>query len=549
MAGGTDFEGKRHEELKAMVASTDPTKVLSRGTQLKAAGRVLKELSEALKAHVDQIQWEGPAAESFKGWAGNFHKSAALLGEYSLGAGDAMHQAGEALSTAKTAVPEVPKTEVATVSKHNSQPCPNITLVMEMKYGGIGSSPDQIMKRVDSNWVTAAEAATAKKKVDQEHQEAINQMVKLGQAYEAATTKLNALEMPTLPGAPGGDEVSGGENVPVGGGGGGTGSGGYSRTPHAGVGGGGGSYSPPGGGGGGGGSVTPRPPVPGPQGPGGSGHVDPVPPRTGPSPLPQDPGVPGPTPTPVPTHPGGDRPGTGIDSVPTAPTIPGQTGPVGPGGGGSLPPTVPGGTPAHPGFPGGQPGGGPLPFNTFGPSGGGGGSLPPKGVGPASGRTSTFGGGGALPPKSTPGVPGGGQAFGAREAQGGRAAAGNGMGGSGGGMHPGMGGGHGGGASGGSARGRGLTSTGGGTVGGSKGPAAGGAFTPGGTGLRSRAAGAGAGGENGSRSGQNGMPGGPGMTGGAGKSERDRRKRADYLHEDEETWTSGTPQSNPGVIE
>lgn len=545
MAGGTDFESKQHEELKAMVASTDPAKVLSRGTQLKAAGRVLRDLSAALKAHVDQIQWEGPAAESFKTWAGNFHKSAALLGEYSVGAGDAMHQAGEALSTAKTAVPEVPKTEVATVSKHNKQPCPTITPVLEIKYGGVGSSADQIMKKVDSSWVTATEAAAAKKKVDQEHQEAINQMVKLAQAYEAATTKLNSLEMPSLPGVPGDGGVNGSEDVPVGGGGGGTGSGGYTRSPHAGVGGGGGSYSPPGGGGGGG-SVAPRPPVPGPQSPGGPGHIDPVPPHTGPAPLPHDPAPPGPAP--VPTYPG-DRPGTGIDSVPTLPTVPGQTGPVGPGGGGSLPPNIPGGPHTQPVGPG-QPGGGPLPFNPFGPTGGGGGSLPPKGPGPASGRTSTFGGG-SLPPKSTtPGVPGSGQAFGAREAQGGgRSGAGNGMGGSGGGMHPGMGGGHGGGASGGSARGRGLTSTGGGTVGGSKGPTAGGAFTPGGTGLRSRAAAAGAGAENGSRSGQNGMPGGPGMAGGAGKSERERRNRADYLHEDEETWTSGTPQSNPGVIE
>ncbi|MFJ9459427.1 hypothetical protein ACIRST_30615 [Kitasatospora sp. NPDC101447] len=33
------------------------------------------------------------------------------------------------------------------------------------------------------------------------------------------------------------------------------------------------------------------------------------------------------------------------------------------------------------------------------------------------------------------------------------------------------------------------------------------------------------------------------------RKERDRRSRADYLHEDEETWTSGTPDSNPDVIE
>lgn len=41
----------------------------------------------------------------------------------------------------------------------------------------------------------------------------------------------------------------------------------------------------------------------------------------------------------------------------------------------------------------------------------------------------------------------------------------------------------------------------------------------------------------------------PGTAGHSGRNERDRRKRADYLHEDEETWTSGTPHSNPDVIE
>lgn len=201
MAGGTNFEAKKHEELKAMVESTDPAKVLSRGSQLQAAGKVLKELSGALKAHVDQISWEGPAAEEFKTWAGNFHKSAALLGDYSTGAGDAMHQAGEALSTAKTAVPPLPQTEIDRVAKHKNQSIPYIPADFETRYG-VGSTVDSVMKQSNPNWVTTAEAQQAAKKVEQEHQEAVNQMVKLAQAYEAATTKLNSLEPPSLPGTP-----------------------------------------------------------------------------------------------------------------------------------------------------------------------------------------------------------------------------------------------------------------------------------------------------------------------------------------------------------
>ncbi|MFB7612637.1 WXG100 family type VII secretion target [Kitasatospora sp. NPDC056181] len=524
-----------HEQLKAMVKDTEPGKVLSRGTQLQSAGRVLKDLSAALKSHVDGIHWEGPAGESFKEWASNFHKSAAKLADYSTGVGDAMHQAGEALSTAKTAVPELPKTEIAQVARHKNQTVPYLPSDFEARYG-VGATVDSVMKQGNSNWVTAAEAAAAEKKVQQEHQEAVNQMVKLAQAYDAVTTKLNALETPAELQPPGERGRGGTEHI-GGGDSGGTGSGGSYRTPHGGsVGGGGGSYSPPVGGGGGGGSVTPRPPATVPQGPSGPGHVDPTPPHSGPQ-LPSDPGTP--TPSPGPSYPT-DRPGTDLNSLPPAPTLPGQTGPYTPGGPGSLPPGVPGGGPGYPNGPGGSgpfQGPGPVPFNT-------GGTIQPKSTGPGPSRTSTFGGGNLQSKNGTPGLPSGGTVFG-RDGQAGRSGGGGMNNPGGGGMHPG--GGHGGGAVGGGSRGRGLTSTGGGTVGGRKGPTASGEFTPGGTGLRNRAGAAGA--EGGSRSGQNGMMGGPMSGGGTGKNERERRNRADYLHEDEETWTSGTPQSNPNVIE
>ncbi|MFD0278668.1 hypothetical protein ACFVHB_32835 [Kitasatospora sp. NPDC127111] len=531
MAGGTNFEGVDHAGLRGMVESSDPGKVVSRGTQLKSAGEVLKDLSAALKSHVDQINWEGPAAEGFKQWAGNFHRTAALLGDYSSNVGKAINVAGDALSTAKAAMPKLPQDEIDKVKQHKDQKIPYIPSDFETRYG-VGATVDSVMKQANPNWVTAAEAQAAQKKVEQEHQEAVNQMVKLAQAYDAVTTTLNGLETPPELKPPGEGGRDRGDSSDFGGGGSGTGSGGGYHRPSGGGGGGGGSYSPPGSGGGGG-SVTPRPPATIPHSPSDPGGVVP-PSHGGQVPIPRDPGSP--TPAPMPTFPG-DRPGTDLNSLPPAPTLPNQTGPYTPGGGGQLPPNVPGGQPGYPSGPNANsnfPGTGPFTI-------GGGGSVPPK-----STTSNTFGGG-KLPAKNTTqGIPGSGPVFG-REAQAGRSGGGgasNGMGGPGGGMHPGMGG-HGGG-SGGSARGRGLTSTGGGTVGGRKGPTAGGEFTPGGTGLR-RAGAAGA--EGGSRSGQNGMMGGPMTGGGTGKSERERRNRADYLHEDEETWTSGTPQSNPNVIE
>ncbi|GAB7181297.1 hypothetical protein ATKI12_1128 [Kitasatospora sp. Ki12] len=555
MADGTNFESIDHAVLKGMVDGTDPALVLDRGNKLQDAGRVLKELSAALKSHIGTITWEGQAAESFKTWAGNLQQSAEVLGTYSAGAGGAMHQAGEALSLAKAAVPEVPTCDIATVNARKKQAPPDAAAHTAAGFTLEGPTPanlDSIMKkRNPGTWVTAAESDAAAQRVYLAHQDAVHQMEKLGQAYSAATTTLNGLgDNVVLPGTPG-STTRGDESYYPKGGGAGGGSGSSVRSPRTSGGSTGGSYRPSGGGSYGGGSTATYNPGSGSTGPSGPGRTTPTPPYNGgqlPS-APQDPGSSIP-----PSHPSDPvtRPGTGLDSLPTAPT---QTGPNGPGGG-PGPTTGPTGPvyPSGPNGPGGGPNGpgGPMPGFPVGPGGGsvqskGGGSgyFPGKG-GSVNSRTPF---GGQTPGKNgTPGIPTG-TVFGPREAGpgggrvGGGPNSGNSMG-----MHPGMGGGHGGGVgAGGSSRGRGLASTTGGTVGGRKGPTAGGEFTPGGTGLRNRAAAAGAA-EGGARSGQNGMMA-PGMGGHGGRNERDRRKRADYLHEDEETWTSGTPQSNPDVVE
>ncbi|MET9397585.1 WXG100 family type VII secretion target [Kitasatospora sp. NPDC002965] len=553
MAGGTNFEGIEHARLKSMVINSDPTKVTSRGNQLKAASRVLDDLSRALAAHLGQIQWEGPAAESFKTWATDLNRSAAMISEYSKGAGDAMVQAGEALSTAKTGVPEPPKTDIDTVDRHSKQPCLKPSTVSVAGIGNPSVMTDAIMKKEDPTWVSYAEAAAAHKRVEAAHQEAIHQMEKLGQAYEAATTKLNGLKLPELPGAQADNGgVGDSENVSVGGGG-SAGSGSSTRSSRSAGGYSGGSYSPAGAGyGGGGRSVAGHPSASASQGTGPLVSAAPSSSPGGSVLLPRDPSTSGAFPSPwYPT----DRPGTGLDGLPPGSTPPGSAGPSGPGGGGPVPPHGAGGGPGYPATSGNgpapHPGGAPVPFGGVGPFGGavapvkgGGGSVPPN-------RTGTFGGGNLPAGNGGSGPSGSGPVFGAREAQGRAGTVGGqgGIGGVGGGIQPGTGGYGGGSVVGGGSRGRGSGSTGGGVVGGQSGPVAGGEFTPGGSGLRNRGSGAGAVVEGGARQVQSGMMG-PGMMGGtAERSGRDRRKRADYLHEDEETWTSGTPRSNPGVIE
>ncbi|MGW2372734.1 WXG100 family type VII secretion target [Kitasatospora sp. NPDC001683] len=543
-----EYNDMQHAELRALVDGTAPDMLLKRAGKLQDAGRVLTELSTALQAHLGTVNWEGQAAENFKTWVGNLYKSAAIIGQHSTTAGGAMTQAGEALSTAKVAMPQLPQYAMDKVAAYEKQTVPPD---VESKISTMGQTPDEYMKaKLGDAWVTKNEYDGYKATIQKEQQEAAKQVGNLAQAYSAATTTLNGIPTDvTLPGTPGEEsnqyESSAASN-------GSTGSyGGTSRSARVSGGSIGGGYSSSGGTYGGG-SVPSRDPGTHWQDPSIPTHTGPVPPHGGGQlpPPPQDPGS-----TIPPSHPSDPvtRPGTGLDSLPT---LPDQTAPVGPGSGPVLP-SGPGGTPGYPGGtdgPGGLPGlPGSGPMGGF-PSGTGGGSVPTKGIGSVPGkaggsvplRTGPFGGGSVPGKTGTPGLPSG-TVFGREGAAGGGRVGGSPMGG-GMGMHPGMGGGHGVGGGGvGGSRGRGLTSTPGGTVGGRKGPAAGGEFTPGGTGLRNRAAAAGAA-EGGARSGQNGVMA-PGAGGAGGKKDRDRRNRADYLHEDEETWTSGTPHSNPDVIE
>ncbi|WP_052391376.1 WXG100 family type VII secretion target [Streptomyces sp. NRRL B-24484] len=522
---GDDFGGASHEQLVAMVESADPVAVMQVGQRLLLAAQKMDEISNELHAHMGGLEWEGQAADGFKTWGGNVSKSTMQLADYSRNAGTYMATAGETLSEVKSSMPNVPTSDMEVVRRYEAQPNTAVSvggfIAGGMAMPGIGSvvggwAADKVAGMVDSDWVTEEQAQAAQKRVDQAHQDAIQQMAKLGQSYDQSVTRLNSAEPPVFPPPPG-SETGGSENVPVGGGTGGTGggSGGSGRPAQM------PTWTPPSGH-----QAVPTTPVH--QMPTGPGELHTMPyPYTG------------------------QMPSTGIDHAPTmptsptAPTLPGGNPPGGtqPGGGHPLPGggNLGGGLPGG-GLPGGLPGGG-LPGGGGlggGRGGAGGGGLP----GGRGGGGSTVGAGRA---GGTAGA--GGTGAGARPG-GGAAGSTPGTGQSGRPGAPGMGGmPHGGGAGGagagggGGRAGGGLVGRAGGAVGGRRGPAAGGEFTQGGTGLRGRA-------ERGAdgRSGQGGFGGGHGA-GGAGRKDRNRGNRPDYLVEDEDTWTSGSGPVNPGVIE
>ncbi|WP_439676252.1 WXG100 family type VII secretion target [Embleya sp. MST-111070] len=220
---------------------------------------------------------------------------------------------------------------------------------------------------------------------------------------------------------------------------------------------------------------------------------------------------------------GTDLQGTGPFQNGPTPVLDGPPGPTGPG----LP--GPGGSgPFQQNPPGGLPGG-------FPPPAGGKVGIPPggkTGVTKAQLTSNPLPGNGRNPnvQSSTEPVTGG-RPFG------------RGPGGGGGGEHPS--GGRFGGKPGG-AGGRRFTGQSGGVVGGTPRTASGaGRFSSGGSGLAGRA-GAGAGGQAGA--GRGGMRGGGGMGAGGGeRDQRNRRQRADYLREEEETWVGDRTTAPPVV--
>ncbi|MFD6984288.1 WXG100 family type VII secretion target [Streptomyces sp. NPDC059956] len=495
----TNFESHTHQQLLAMLASANAETLKTRGAQLTDAAATIKEIGESLKDH-RVTGWEGESATAFQDWVSRTGNATLRLSEYSAEGGKQLTQASQVVIEVKANMPT-----------YDSGAAANLEASREYR-----NDPD-----------AAQIGQQAHSKLSGDRQQAIQQMTKLAQGYEASATGMEMAEIPTFPKWPepfipppvagyGDVERSGGTSPGATGGAAQGAVGGASQEV---VGAGGSSYAPP------------------PAGPGGS------PPGSGSAPGPQ------PSPAPVPVPP--DRNiGTGLDNVgpapsttlPPAPGAPGSPGPVGPGGGGSaitpggfVPPvTLPPGGGVQKPIGGGGPGsfgpGGTIPgAGGIGGKGGGLGGvagLPPRDSGISGGRPVTPSGPGASIPRGT--------VIGGEGAQ----TAGRGMGMGGGGAQGGLGN---------PMAGRRLATEPGGVVGGrqsgvgGRSIAGGQPFTQGGSGLVRGGSGA-------------GPMAGPMGHGAAGAPASGRRgdgrqgERPDYLAEDEETW-QGDGRVVPPVID
>lgn len=315
------FAGMSHQQLLDMVKNADPTTLSNRSGALSSASTTLSDISQQLTSNVRQLEWTGPAADSFRDWAGKISTATQNLSDYAQTSSTSLETASTALGTASKAIPPLPSKDMDTVNRYNWQPC--VPLASEAQ-----------MKAQNPNFVTTAEMQAAQANVTKDHEDAITAMTTLAGAYTQSTSEIQSQTPPLFPPTP--TSVMGPEpqsvwsatGVNYGGGSNGGGTSGGSR-------GGGSTYQP-----------SPQQRVVQPAPP--TVH----PPVTGPTPVPNPPKPPPvhtgpvrqpyqpvgpvqPIPVqPVPVNPPVSNPvvpppSTGIDSAPPAPTLPPPTGTTG----------------------------------------------------------------------------------------------------------------------------------------------------------------------------------------------------------------------------
>ncbi|MEU9604437.1 hypothetical protein [Streptomyces sp. NPDC048057] len=164
----TDFEGHDLNVMVDLVGNAKPVDLENAGESLRKARDDLKKASRELEAEIGKVQWEGESAEAFREFGKALAAHADGLGAFAGIAGTQITAAGMGLASVRSSMP--PR-DMRTV-KHDVRTMP---------------TPQQ----VDTNPDFAAA-----KKVEQDRQEAINQMNRLASYYAVSEQTLANQEAP-----------------------------------------------------------------------------------------------------------------------------------------------------------------------------------------------------------------------------------------------------------------------------------------------------------------------------------------------------------------
>ncbi|WTW97345.1 hypothetical protein OG216_30135 [Streptomycetaceae bacterium NBC_01309] len=512
----TNFEALPHEQLLGLLAGGKGEKVAAVGRSLTNAADKIQDAAEKLKLKSGQVAWEGGSAQAFQSWTSDLVTASFQLTDFTRGVGHNIEIAGNKLTETKNSLPKVSPEDVAILKALEDNPTAG---GMFDPVTGV-TAHDQAKAAVEGPRLEAAAALRA-----------------LASTYIASAQVIGALPRPQFrpPPNPLGVEQPVYDREDVGAAAGVVAAAGVAAAGQTSL----------AGGPSGAGTVTP--------------YTSPANSSVGAWPPPQSTGAPSVVTagqvTPGTLPPGSNLLGQTPGTAPTQQSVPGQVTGSGPNSSGPTSSVVGrspvGGLPPTTGQVGATSGGtkgGPVRGGTTGITGGTGGQVRPgtsgsgRSAGPSGLRTGGVEGGTVRPGQ----MPGAGEARSATSTRTGAPMGGVGAGGAAGAT----------GSTGRTVSGRPPIGTPGGVVGGTGAvPASRGQFSSGGSGLRTGAGQAPAGssgaapGTAGQRSGRP-MGGAMGAGAATGSDERaHRRRRADYLEEDEETWGGGqTGGAVPPVI-
>jgi uncharacterized protein YukE len=172
--GQTSFDSHRLNQMIDLIASARPADMEHAGDALWRAGGAIRKAADELHRHMGKVQWEGESGNAFRTWTTQLVENSEKLAKYSENAGTQIKASGAGLATVQKSMP------------------PRDTRLVQMDVKDI-PAPAQVKGNA-----TYDEAV----KVEEDRQEAINQMNRLGSYYTVSNDIMAGQEPPTFQAMP-----------------------------------------------------------------------------------------------------------------------------------------------------------------------------------------------------------------------------------------------------------------------------------------------------------------------------------------------------------
>ena len=185
----TDFEAMTHEQLVAMLESASHEGAQTLHTKLGKAASTISKIGDDLMQYVKDLEWQGDGGDAFRDWAAQTASATLNLGEYALISSRCMQVVSQAIAEAKSAMPDTSETQQARADLKKAHETIAATTTSSARH-----DPDarKLTQTAESN------AEEAEYRIEKIRHEAIQQLRKLAQTYEATGQQVNSMSPPTF---------------------------------------------------------------------------------------------------------------------------------------------------------------------------------------------------------------------------------------------------------------------------------------------------------------------------------------------------------------